>query len=260
MSPEIKPRARIAPPAETRTHAETQAQFHAGIWSQDTPGFVAPEAEPDRRFAVYRNNVLKGLGSALEARFPVIMRLVGSDFFAAMGRVFAGAHPPEAAVLHEWGSAFPAFLEQFEPVAKLPYLPDIARLELARGRAYHAADHIAADPAILAVSNPSGLCLQLAPSVELFESRWPAVTIWQMNQPGAEPMTLPPGPEYALIARGPDLRALTVPLDAPSFAMLKALQSGQTLGEAAALSPDPTQLLSILLGQELVTSIEEPKT
>ena len=38
----------------------------------------------DRRFAVYRNNVITGLIDALAQRFPVVCRLVGEEFFRAM--------------------------------------------------------------------------------------------------------------------------------------------------------------------------------
>jgi hypothetical protein len=38
---------------------------------------------------------------------------------------------------------FPDFIEQFEPASSVPYLADVARLEMLRVRAFHAAD---ADP------------------------------------------------------------------------------------------------------------------
>jgi hypothetical protein len=236
-------------------HATTEAGFHAALWSPETPAGLGGDASDARRFAVYRNNVQHGLTRALAARFPVIERLVGDAFFAAMARVFAAQHPPQTPVLHEWGGDFPAFLSGFEPVANLPYLGDVARLELARGRAYHAADAPVADPALLARLRPETLRLTLAPSVQGFASRWPAVTIWQANQPGATPGALPPGPEYALIARAPTLDTLVLRLDPAMHCVLRALLKGNPLA-LAATEADPTPLLALLIQHGLIAAID----
>ena len=44
-------------------------------------------SEVEQRFAVYRNNVTVSLTEALAQRFPVIKRLVGEEFFAALARL-----------------------------------------------------------------------------------------------------------------------------------------------------------------------------
>lgn len=235
-------------------HAAIQRGFHDALWYETTPAGLRAQDATDRRFSVYRNNVQHGLSSALAARFPVVQRLVGAQFFAAMARAFAAQHPPGTPVLHEWGGAFPGFLETFPPVAQLPYLADVARLELTRGRAYHAADAPVADPSALAVVDPSGLCLTLAPSVTAFASRFPAVSIWQANQPGARPGPVPTGDEYALIARKPDFDVLVVPLDAAQHGVLCRLLTGAPLGEAAG-DTDPGPLLTLLLTHSLIAAI-----
>lgn len=235
-------------------HAMMQARFQAALWSPETPEGLGAACANDRRFLVYRNNVQHGLCSALRQRFPVVDRLVGTEFFTAMARVFAARHPPETPVLIDWGGEFPAFLQGFPPVAKLPYLPDVARLELARGRAYHAADAPTADPAALLSGDPSGLRLTLAPSVSAFASRFPAVTIWANNQPGTSQQPVPKGPEYALIGRTPHFDVPVLALDAAQHAILVALLDGAPLGEAAA-DHDPTVLLALLLQHGLITAI-----
>jgi len=236
-------------------HAAMQAQFHEALWAQKTPAGLGQEDALDRRFLVYRNNVQHGLRSALSQRFPVIERLVGADFFAAMARVFAANHPPETPVLINWGGAFPAFLEAFPPVAKLPYLPDVARLELARGQAYHAADAPVADPSALGVSDPSALRLILAPSVRAYHSAWPSVSIWAQNQPGAQQAPLPKGPQFALIARTRNFDVPVIALGAADHAVLCRLIAGDPFGQAAA-GTDPTAILTLLLQHGLITKIE----
>jgi hypothetical protein len=234
-------------------HAAIQSAFHAALWADGPPdGLSSPDLV--HRFAVYRNNVQHSLTRALASRFPVVERLVGTEFFAAMARVFIAAHPPAGPVLLAWGGDFAPFLAGFAPVGHLPWLACVARLELARGVAYHAADAVAMGPEGLAVPDPAALRFRLHPSVILFASEYPAVAIWQSQQAGAVPAPLPAGPSHALIARAPDFDVIVEPLEAGSFAVLSALVAGQSLGEAAVLA-DPTHALALLLRHALITGV-----
>jgi hypothetical protein len=238
------------------SHAATEAAFHAALWQADPPpGLSAPEGEAARRFSVYRNNVQHGLTRALAARFQVVEQLVGAEFFTAMARVFIAGAPPEHSVLLSWGESFPAFLDGFPPVAHLPWLSDVARLELARGRAYHAADAAPVDPSALAAADPARLSLALHPSVELFASANPAVRIWAAHQPGAAPLGPLEGPDHALIARRPDFAVVVEPVDEGTHAVLSALAAGLPLGDAAAAT-DPTAALTLLLRHGLITDTQ----
>ncbi|WP_334192570.1 DNA-binding domain-containing protein [Pararhodobacter sp.] len=241
----------MPPPAD---HALTEARIAAALWAPRTPEGLGPESSRDRRFAIYRNNVQHGLSRALAARFPVIERLVGVAFFAAMARVFAASHPPRSPVLLDWGVSFAGFLATFPPARSLPYLPDVARLEWLRGLAYHAPDIAAADLAALGRTDPRRLRLRLAPSVQAFAAASPAVSLWRLNQPGAAPEPLRAGPEQALIARNPGLAVLVEPLTAESHSLLCALLQGLPLAEA---ETDPTPLLALLIRHQLIAEIGE---
>jgi hypothetical protein len=70
----------------------------------------APDA---RRFAVYRNNVAVGLIGALEARYPVSLRIAGVDLFRAMARAFVRAHKPRSPVMIAYGAEFPEFMAEY---------------------------------------------------------------------------------------------------------------------------------------------------
>lgn len=238
----------------TPDHPRTEAGIAAALWAPVTPEGLGPSPSLDRRFAIYRNNVQHGLSRALAARFPVVERLVGAEFFAAAARVFAARHPPGSPVLLDWGAAFPAFLAAFPPARSLPYLPDVARLEWLRGLAYHAPDATPADPAALGRADPERLILRLAPSVRAFAAATPAVSLWHRNQPGAAPAPLPPGPEQALIARTPGFAVIVEPLTPASHALLSALLDGQRLAEAGT---DPTPLLTLLIRHQLIADIGE---
>ena len=130
--------------------ATFQESFATALLDADrpVPGAVTSHTAraPRKRFAVYRNNVIVGLVAALRTQFPATERIVGEDFFAAMARVYVVTEPPRSPILVAYGDGFPGFIASFAPAAELPYLADVARLEVARTRAYHAADAAPLDP------------------------------------------------------------------------------------------------------------------
>jgi hypothetical protein len=202
------------------------------------PAIVSRDArEAKRRFAVHRNNVVAGPVKAIEARFPAVQKIVGRDFFVAMARAFVTAHPPRSPVLAGFGDEFADFIGAFEPARELAYLADVARLEAARTRAYHAADAtpVGADKlAMLEADAISGLRIELHPSLQIVRSKHPIVTIWAMNSGGRAPAPIETwSAEDALIVR-PHLD-VEVRLLAPGGAVfLRALAEGRPLGDAAA--------------------------
>lgn len=190
---------------------------------------------PEKRFAVYRNNVVVGLINALAARFPATQRIVGEEFFRAMARVYVRANPPRSPLLMEYGNGFADFIAQFEPAAELAYLADVARLEAARTRAYHAADAAPIDPKILQSMDESelgNLGIEPHPAAEIVRSKHPVVTIWAMNSGEREL-----GPiddwtaEDALVVR-PQLEVFVRALTPGGAAFLSALFGGARLGDA----------------------------
>ncbi|HEV1999394.1 MAG TPA: DNA-binding domain-containing protein [Xanthobacteraceae bacterium] len=219
--------------------APTQASFAAALLDVGKPvpeGVTSHTADrPARRFAVYRNNVVAGLVKALGNRFPAVSRIVGEEFFNAMARLFVAAHPPRSPLLMTYGDDFSDFIAGFEPAAELPYLADVARLEAARTRAYHAANAEPVDPNLLrniAAEALGGMRFVLHPSVEAVRSHHPIVTIWAMNAGEAKLGPIEDWrPEDALIAR-PRLEVEVRSLPAGGAAFLAVLLTGGTLAEA----------------------------
>lgn len=202
------------------------------------PGLVSFNgSDPHQRFAVYRNNVVVSLVDALAARFPVVLALVGEDFFRAMARVFVGQHLPRSPLMAEYGEEFPAFIAGFAPAAGLPYLTDVAALEAARTRAYHAADALALGPADfagIAQETLPDLVVESHPSVQIIVSRFAIVSLWAAHQGTldigeVDPLT----PEDALVVR-PRLDVEVSRLMPGAAGFLQHLASGKRLGEAAA--------------------------
>ena len=213
-------------------------------------GLIDPLGRPSpKRFAVYRNNVVVGLTTALKDGFPTIHQLVGDAFFSAMAGVFVRAHPPTSPVLMTYGAAFPAFLAEFPPVAHLAYLPDVARLELALRESFHAADARGVTPdRIIGLSAEDLLAtrLRLSPAVRVVTSRWPILGLWLAHAKGA------PAPkmraEDVVILR-PDFDPMPEVLPPQGAAFLAALLGGETLVAAIEAAPDcdVTALLGTLL-------------
>ncbi len=216
-------------------HPDFVAQFDAALRGGPLPpGLIARDmAEVDRRFAVYRNNVAVSLAEALAARFPVIRRLVGEAFFTPLARLYAETDRPRSPVLAEWGEGFSGFLAGFPPLAAYPYLADVARIEFARGQAFHAADAAPIDPTVLASLDPQRVRLTLHPSVSVLRLGHPAVSIWARNQPGGDAVALHQGPETALILRDATHQVPVHSISAGDCALVQAILAGHSLSLAA---------------------------
>ncbi|OGB30321.1 MAG: DUF2063 domain-containing protein [Burkholderiales bacterium RIFCSPLOWO2_12_FULL_61_40] len=226
-------------------------------------------SDPAVRFAVYRNNVLVSLVDALADTYPVAQELVGEPFFRAMARLFVRQEPPRSRVLAFYGESFPTFIENFAPAASVPYLADVARLELLRVRAYHAADGAAlpADALAQALAQPDTLAelvLGLHPSVGLLRSRYAVVSLWAAHQGvGALSDVDPALPENALLVR-PGLEVELLRLDAGASALVAALQQGTPLGPAAAQASqadadfDLASSVALLIRTHALSSITHP--
>jgi Putative DNA-binding domain len=193
----------------------------------------------ERRFAVYRNNVAVALIGSLEARYPVVRRLVGDDFFRGMAGAYVAAEKPRSPTLIHYGDGFPDFVAGFPPAGAIPFLADVARLENAWVEAYHAAEAevLALDGlAAIAPDALAGLRFRPHPAARLLRFSHPAASIWAGSQGGGEPRA----PEIwlaeeALVAR-PDADVFVRVLPPGGFAFAAALFSGASLGEAATLA------------------------
>jgi hypothetical protein len=222
-----------------------QNAFAAALLDPGLPpprGVVSHTSQaPVKRFAVYRNNVMVGLIDALAARFPAAQRIVGEEFFRASARVFARANPPRSPVMMIYGDEFPDFLEAFEPAAEIPYLADVARIEAARTRAYHAADAMplkASDLAGVEAANLAELRFELHPSLEIVASAFPVATIWAVNAGEAPlaPIKDWRGEDALIIRPALDVEVRRLPTGAAAF--LQSLKAGAPLGEAAGIALD----------------------
>lgn len=201
-------------------------------------GLPGPDGEPSsRRFSVYRNNVVVGLSEALRANFPCVARLVGDEFFGAMARVFVAMKPPTSPILLHYGAEFPGFVQSFSPVASVPYLADVARIERAATEAYHARDEISLDTAALAaVSHEQAafLRLRLHPSLRMLRSEFPAFAIWRMNTADGTPGPVDLSKSEDTMVLRADAEVDVRQVSPGSFEFVIAIGNGLTLSQAMA--------------------------
>ncbi len=228
-------------------------------------------SDPGARLSVYRNNVVSSLVDALAETFPVVQQLVGPEFFRAMAVLFVRQAPPRSRVLALYGREFPFFIDAFEPTQSLPYLGDVARLEVARVEAYHAADANPLSDEMVSQALSSGartgeLQLVLHPSLSTLDSPYAVMTLWAAHQAEGVSDIAPLNinvPESALILRS-GLEVLVLRAPDGVFAFLEAIRSSLNLSDAVARASaaapnfDLTVALSELLEHGAISSIHLP--
>ena len=186
------------------------------------------------RFAVYRNNAAVAAIAALEAQFPTVLRLVGSDAFSGLARAFFRANPPRSPVLCEYGEEFAVFIADFlarADVRETPYLPDVARLDWAILSALRAADAEPCGPENLAALDASGVATARArvhPSARLVASDWPLPAL---RDPEPGKISDWRGGVFLVLRPQDDAVLMEIPVGDAAF--LRACGDGLTLAEAA---------------------------
>lgn len=219
-------------------------------------GTSPPDWAAQPGFAIYRNTVHKGCIDALEANFPAVARLVGSDWLRAAAARHAARHPPRDPCLLHYGEGFADTLAEVAG-DDLPYLPGVAMLDR-----LWTASHIAADAPVLPVDALAGLAPEALPALRLKPhpaARWhrseslPLHSIWSANRSGDAAAldalaTLDWKGEGTLLTR-PAADVRWQALCAGGCTFLDACARGDSLGDAASAALDAhpdTDLASVL--------------
>jgi len=219
--------------------AELQTQFLDQILQPDLP--VNDAGNPlqgiiDERYIarleIYQNNVTTSTTHYLRDVFPVLEKLVGWAFFEALCQRFLTQHPPEQGDIHLYGQGMADFVDQFEPLADLPYLGDVTRLEWHHHRAYYALQH---PPLDLSVGQSQLLACSpaLNDSVTVFRSAYPVDSIWQQAGDNVEEFSVDvnSGPVNILVFRFQQ-QVIVWNLNEAAVQFLTLIKSGKSLGEA----------------------------
>lgn len=209
------------------------------------------------RFEHYRRKITNTLAETLSAHYPVTRRLIGPESFVSIARLYSIQHPPRSPVLIEYGGALPRFIRSLGSTPSIEYLADVAELEAAFSRAFHAADESSLSIDAFARLSPDfleDLVVAFHPSVALVASRFPVVSIWEAYRADNEPASVTRwAPETALVVRpDDDLQVWLLPAGGHVF--LKALHRGATLAEATQKALEAAPNFDLAINLELLIS------
>lgn len=229
--------------------SDIQHAFAAGVLDidQQTPILSAlhlARGEPVDRFSIYRGNVRAIWRNTLAGAYPVILRLLGEDFFDCLARDYGRSYPSQSGDLNRFGHLFSTFLGETSALKEYPYCPDVAELEWRVHRAYYAQD--CAPLNLTQFLQEQGTAaqecqLQLHPSVSLFSSSFAAVDIWHAHQhEDVADLGVPLTQASRAVIVRPEWQVQVIHLNPASYTALQALESGESLGAAleAALTCD----------------------
>ncbi|WP_085585966.1 DNA-binding domain-containing protein [Thalassospira mesophila] len=248
--------------AKNDDNAGFHRAFANALMDENPAAFPAGfDPQASRRFAIYRNNVHRGLQEALAAAYPVVKTLVGEGFFYAIAAQYMRAEGKRTPSLALYGKGFARFLAQHEAIAPVPYIPDVARLERAWLEALHEADAPVTGATDLAgmENRLAALHFTAHPAARLIVSDFPIVSLWRANQPGVEKsgsVAIPDRAETALITR-PHFKVQTVMLDAGACVFARALLAGMSVGAAyeGAVAQDPAFDVTPVFAQLLASGM-----
>lgn len=231
----------------------------AGAAALDVLAGLRPvgRASPEQGLGVYQSALRNVVERALREILPVCVELVGDACFRQIARRHAARHASPHPDLGCIGDEVPALMSSLDFLSSVPYLADVARLELALHRAADAPDpQVPDDPGRIAealAAAPDRWRLLLPPSATLIASPHPIRAIWQAHRDDARDgearWRLPrdAGPDRLIVWRSPDgLRVERV--EAGIWPLLVAVEAGACVASLLQLgtsagAESPTEVL-----------------
>jgi hypothetical protein len=259
-----------APPRSLR---DVQRWLAGVILGDDAEGAgPGPVASPPRgtvaeRLHAYVDGYPARVREALAEAFPAVAHLVGDAAFSALARRYLLFVPAGGYDLGEVGRALPAFLAGDALAADLPFLPDLARLEWAVQRAFHARVVPPFDPTTVEGWTPdewAEACVRFQRGTACVASPWPIRTLWETRATPREEIDVAvvDRPEAVVVHRV-GYRVACDSIDTDEARVLARLLAGATLGAATAdLAPADAERLGVWTGswvaRGLVVACERP--
>lgn len=240
-----------------RNPARDAQRFASGLLNPSvaTPQTVTTvdKGIADKRYNVYRNNATVSLINALADIFPAVKKIIGDDRFSLLARSYVRAHPPSSPLLFRYGESFAAFAAEFEPVAHLPYLSDVATAERLWLTAFHAADEPVLTAELLSAIPPEMLgdvVFHRHAATATIVSDKAVFSIFAMNRDLMPLQAIDLDQPQAMLITRPAYDVVVTGIDAGAAAFIDAFEPGATLNDAlaAALAVDETFDLSAALG------------
>ena len=203
----------------------------------DASGTLAHDAATARiRLGAYTGGYPVRLEEALAEAYPALRHVLGEETFRGVVMRYLPVAPAGIYNLNDVGTPLPVWLASDDVARAVPYAPDLARLELAVQRAFHATLLSPFDATALAAWEPDDwdrAIVRFQAGVALVRSAWPIHDVWQARtQPrhGID-IVVERRPQDVLVARaGFGVAATVTPPD--EAMLLERLLAGERLGMA----------------------------
>lgn len=217
--------------------ANLQAELAESLLSEHHPAteVVAPTAH----LAIYRNNIRKNFVAALSDIYPLLLKLLGKDYFTQVAKEYVQYYPCRSSNLHDYGEYLPEFIGQFPVLDNFPYLIDIARFEWICHILHFAADATAMALDKLEKIAPEHyeeLYFTLHPATGLEKFDWPVLQIMELSdQELQDDLIIDKQTTYLHIMRR-DQHLFFTPLSKAEYTFLTAVQNNVPLKRALELT------------------------
>ncbi len=180
-------------------------------------GFLTPA----QRLQIYKNNTRLALTELLIQTFPAVTKLVDEKFMRYAAQEFWAQHRPASGDMNDYGTEFPAFLQDFSALAQHLYVAEVARLEWLRQEAW--LSPVLPSPA-------ASIMLYLQPHVRLLHSAWPVAALWAFALEGGAAPKIDSGESFVLIHRAEDSQVVVRRLDKAAYTLLAGFKDGALAG------------------------------
>lgn len=218
-----------------------QAEFAESLFAEE------PRCEgvkPQSNLLIYQNNFFTSLTRALRNTYPLIVKLVGDDFFPLAAKAYCRQYPSRTNNLDDYGAYFGSFLVEFEPTRSLIYLPEVADFEWACHEASFAIDHAPLSIEALQRITPDlyeNLHFSLHSAIRIMKCNFPILRIIELCKGEInEEINLDAGGDNLMISRKQNTLSLTT-LSEADCQFLTLLSENYSLKEAleVTLTIDP---------------------
>ena len=252
---------------------ELQLAFTSALFDESDARILqhirADGIDAGARLDIYRNNLREGFIKALAIGFPVLERLVGTDYFRQLALELLRAHPSRSGNLHHIGKPFASFLRERFKDSQYAYFADVAALEWAHQEALAAAEAAPLTADAFRDIDPADyerLTFDLHPACGVVKATCPVVRIWRANQPDTasdEVIDLGSEADHVLVLRTQECIEFHR-LPPAQFAFFESLGSGDTLGAALEHAQaidaefEVGAALRHLIGLNILTAVKRP--
>ncbi len=210
-------------------------------------------ANGEERMAVYADAYVARMMEALGETYETVKHLLGQEAFVELTESYMEAHPSHSYNLNSVGEHMPEHLAGTRFVEKLPFLPDLARLERQIARSFHAFDGPVFEPGKLAGCSEEDwdrLHIDFQPSVAVVSSRWPVLDIWNERKTSLKDLKIDlenRSQDVLVIRRGLDVHCELV--NSLQAELIRSLQRGEALGESCARLADTAETEGLPMGE-----------